>query len=183
MTLTETILDDPTLVSALGLLLLGLVYYLRTVGPRRALLIEAVRTIVFRLLDPIATRYGRPLVRDKTEDQDEFIATVDISELELARVFWQFDYRYNPISTKKYRVKERRQWSVLSAAYRDSIGDGEQHHVYVFRDPDGTLDIYGHREASVTNPDAHDGGDELVSGDPAGRVTTALDDAGIDYQV
>jgi len=180
MTFTETILSNELLVSALGIILLGAVIVLRNVVPRRALLFEAVRTIVWRALDPIATKRGRPLVRDKTTHNDEFVCAVDVSELQLAKALWGYGYRWNPISTKKYREVESRQWSVLSAAYRDSVAAEEQHHVYVFRAADGVLDIYAHREASVTDPTEHDGGDELVPGDPDGRVRAALDEAGID---
>lgn len=181
MTLTETILSNKLLVSVLTLILLGAVIALRNVGPRRALLFETVRTLTWRALDPIATKRGRPLLRDKTTANDEFVCSVDIAELALARALWAAGYRWNPLSTKKFRDVEKRQWSVLSAAYRDSVADEEQHHVYVFRAADGVLDIYAHREASVTDPTDHDGGDELVAGDPDGRVRAALDEAGIEY--
>lgn len=182
MTLTEQLLSDPRIVTALGLVLLGAVIALRNVGPRRALLFEPIRTVAFRLLNPIATKRGRPLIREKTEDQAEFIATVDASELELAKLLWDGGYRWNPISTKKFRVVESRQWSILSVAYRDSVADEDQHHVYIFRRGDGLLDVYGHREASITDPDAHDGGDDLVPGDPDNRVATILQQAGADFK-
>lgn len=181
MTLTETILSTEVLVSALTIILIAALLALRNVGPRRALRFEALRTLAWRGLDPLARKRGRPLVRDKSTANDEFVCSVEVPELELAQALWENGYRWNPLSTKKYREIETRQWSILSAAFRDSVTDDKQHHVYVFRAGGGILDIYAHEEASVTDPTDHDGGDELVPGDPDGRVRDALDEAGIDY--
>lgn len=181
MALADTILSNELLVSVLTIALLGAVLALRNVGPRRALLVEPIRTVVFRLLDPLARQRGRPLVRDKTDATEEAQTErlSNVTNQELAKALWDAGYRWNPIATKKYRDTEHgRQWSFLSVAYRDSVTDGQQHHVYAFRNPDGTVDLYAHREPSITDPEDHHGGNELEAGDPAGRldgIVAALD--------
>lgn len=61
--------------------------------------------------------------------------------------------------------------------YRSGVVNGQQHNVYVVRVP-GDYQLRGHWEASVTDPDAHVGG-EQEPGDPTGRVREALQAAGI----
>lgn len=168
----DTLLDHPAVASLLAVALLIAVVYLREVGPRRAIALDQLRTLVWRLVDPVARRRGRPLTRDKTEATDEYIVSVDAGLLEVARLLWDAGYRWNPLATAKWRerVDGRREWALLSVAYRESAMADDQHHVYIFRGVDGALDVYGHREASVTRPGAHDGGDELVPGDPDERL-------------
>jgi hypothetical protein len=55
------------------------------------------------------------------------------------------------------------------------VSAADQHHVYLFSTGDGQVRIYGHREASVTRPDDHEGGDELVAGDPDNRLADIAD--------
>jgi len=192
MSLTEHLPGNGLVVSALAIILTLVVLRLQDVGPRRAIALDRLRTLVWRLLegpgrrvlrsgvqrlaawrgwDDLADwRLGRPLVRDKT-GSDDYIVSVDGGLLAVARALWGAGYRWNPMATAKYRrLNGRRQWALLSAAWRESATADTQHHVYIFRGTDGALDIYGHREASVTEPGDHDGGDELVPGDPGDRL-------------
>ncbi|WP_436933706.1 hypothetical protein [Halovenus marina] len=184
MTLAETILNDPRLVSILGAVLLALVLALRDVGPRRAIALDRLRRALWRLLDPVVRRppIGRRLLTDVSERRDEYIATVDVGLLALLRALWDAGLRWNPLSTVKFRTHPdgRRQYG-LSVVYRDSAGAGWQQDVHIFPAADGDgYDVLGHYEPSVTDPDAHVGGDQQVSGDPHEIVADALQSAGID---
>jgi len=176
MTLTDQLLANEILVSALALILTLAILGLQEVGARWAIALDQLRTLVWRLADPVARRRGRPLTRDKSEATAEYIISVDAGLLSVARTLWNSGYRWNPLSTAKFRERDgqRRQWAVLSVAHRESAAADDQHHVYIFRGADGVLDIYGHREASVVEPAAHDGGDELVPGDPDGRLPVEI---------
>ena len=141
---------------------------------------STVRGPLWQQFHPLFARFDRPLLRDKT-GSDDAIATCDASIRAVARALWQADYRWNPLLTKKYRrTTGSRQWATLSLVYHEAPRAEQQHHVYLFGGSD-EADVYGHREASVTDPDDHEGGDEMVSGDPAGRVRDALADADIPH--
>jgi len=117
---------------------------------------------------------------DQSICSEELIATVDVSLLTLAKALWASGYRWNPLATAKYIVIDgERHWAALSVAYREAPDADTQHHLYLVRGPDGRWQVRGHKEANVTRPDEHDGGDELVPGDPDGRVPTALGEAGL----
>jgi hypothetical protein len=154
----------------LGLGLAAVVVLVRDVDPREALRYEAVRTIVWRLLDPVARKRGRPLTRNKS-GHGEHITTVDACRLETLQALWNEGYRWNPLSTKKYReIDGSKRWAFCSVVWRESVSAADQHHVYLFSTGDGEVEIYGHREASVTRPDDHEGGEELIAGDPDNRL-------------
>ncbi len=180
MSVVETLLSNPVVTSALAALFLVLVYVLRGVPLWLARALEHFRRPLWQWLHPLFARFDRPLLRDKT-GSDDAIATCDTSVRAVARALWRADYRWNPLSTKKYRrTTGSRQWTALSLVYRETLRAEQQHHVYLFGGS-GEVDVYGHREASVTDPGDHEGGDEMVSGDPAGRVRDALADADIPH--
>jgi hypothetical protein len=184
MTLANQILSDPVAVSlltiALIVILLAVRYYVDNV--RQAREYERLRVRLFRLLDPLARKRGRPLIRDKTGSGD-YIVTADASVGEVTAALWDAGYRWNPTSQVKYRVRHGgREFASLEVAYRDSPVADTQHDVYLFG-AGGVVDVYGHREANVTDPTDHVGGDEQVTGDPTGRVRDALARAGISYRV
>ena len=195
MALTDQILTNPIAASLLTILIIGLVAKFQTIGPRRAIAAERVRIVVQplaerilhnraveRLLQRLTGRtLERDLTRDKTEvgdpaDGAEYITHFADGLVALATVLWSCGYRWNPLSTKKYRiVDDRKQWALLSVVYRDSVLDEEQHHVYVFRSVDGSgFDVCGHQEANVTDVDDHEGGDEQIPGDPKGQLDSTL---------
>lgn len=52
--------------------------------------------------------------------------------------------------------------------------DGTQSESYLFRNDDGTTDVYAHHEPSPADPDDHLGGNSQADGDPRGVVREAL---------
>ena len=181
----DQILSDPVAVSLLTIALIAVLllvrYYVDNV--RQAREYERLRVRLFRLLDPLARSRGRPLIRDKTGSGDA-ILTAEASVDKVAQALWEYgEYRWNPTSQVKYRVRNGgRQFASLELAARKSPVADSQHDVYLFGEG-GVTDVWGHREANVTDPNDHVGGDEQVSGDPHGRVRDALARAGISYRV
>lgn len=173
----RSLLTNPLVVVPLSIILAGLLVYLRDVGPQQARRLERIRRFAWPRLDHVVGS-PRPLVRDKT-DSDEVICTVEVDLDQVAAALWDAGYRWNPLSTKKYRVVDgQRQYAALSVAWRSSITAATQHHVYLFA-TDAGVAVWGHQEANVTDVDDHDGGDELVPGDDDGRAVRALRDAGL----
>lgn len=181
MTLAETIITDYAWL--LVPILLVIVWHVRGVGPRRALAYEGLRWIGWTLLDPLARRRGRPLLRDKTDAHRECIATVRCSRVVLLKALWAQGFRWNPLSMVKYRdpPEGRRQYGV-SIAYRETIESDWQQDVHIFPAASGGWAIYGHWEPSVTDAADHVDGDEQVPGDPEGVVRAALVRGRIDFE-
>jgi len=174
MTLAEGILSNPALVALLAIVLMVVAQFVREVGPREAMVYDRFRRVLWRTLDRPLTKLGRPLLSDKSNADDEYIVTVDGSLVGLLRTLWGAGFRWNPTSTVKFRRVDGTRRFALSVVYRDSVDAEDQQDVHIFRNSDGTLDVYGHYEPSVTDPVDHIGGDEQVPGDPKEIVVDAL---------
>ena len=125
--------------------------------------VERDRRVLFEAADTILRPLGRPTIREVGEA--DRIGTVgagpDVVELALVEA----GYQRNLLSTRKYREHHNggRQWACGSWVL-DPVDEPWQHHVYLFEAPDGSTDVYAHKEASVRNPDKHHGGDGLERG-------------------
>lgn len=142
--------------------------------------VEATRGNLFRAANPIMSRLGRPTVREK--GAADYICTADLGEESFEEVVSP-PYKRNLLATKKCRVVDgTKQWTRGSWAYKEDPTAPKQHHVYFFANLDGTVDVYGHREDNVVDPQGHLH-DEQVHGDPNRRVRDLLDDAGVEWGV
>lgn len=181
--IADRIVSSPALASALVAVLTALVGLSKLAGPRTATALERTRGRVWRLLDPAASRLGRPLVRDKTNHR-EYTLTVDIPLLELLRALAQDGWAYNAVSTKKFRTPtgQPTQWSVATWVYRPSLRSKWQYHVYVFENPDGTLDVHMHKEVNLLySPRGHVSGPQHA-GDVDRVLRDALEQADVGYE-
>lgn len=160
------------------------------VGPRRARKLEPLRSRVWRALHPLSGPVGkripptgepRDLVREK--DSDEYVATVSCSQKKLEKALYKNGWRWNPISTKKWRAHSSgKQYSKNSWVYRSSLFAPRQLHVYIFENEDGSLDIYVHQEPNfVSQPRAHGKAEKLVAGDPNDRIAADCKEYDIEY--
>jgi len=181
MPLAEIILSNPTLVSALAALLGAVLWHVRGIGPRQALALDRGRRALWRLLHPLASRLGRPLLRDKTDADAEFIATVNADRRALLDALWRHGFRWNPTSTLKLRRINGETQYAFSAALRPSPSSEYQQDIHIFPSSNGSYDVYGHWEPSVVDPTDHVGGGQQVPGDPESIVREALDDGNIQY--
>lgn len=110
---------------------------------------RGVIPLVFRV-----TRGRLHLLNDKDgRDDDEFIATVDTSVRETVRAFCSDGASLHLINSIKRRPD--RHGDPISAAHLIyTVGD-EQVEIYLFRNFDGSTDVYSHTEASTDNPLEH----------------------------
>jgi len=180
MPLAEIILSNPTLVSALAAVLAAVVWHVRGIGPRQALALDRGRRTLWRLLHPLASRLGRPLLRDKTDADAEFIATVNADRRALLDALWRHGFRWNPTSTVKYRRVDGDRQFALSVVHRRRFDADWQQDVHIFNAREGWA-VLGHWEPSVVDPTDHVGGGQQVPGDPESIVREALDDGNIQY--
>jgi len=110
----------------------------------------------------------------------DYITTVDASVDEVIAALWAADYQRNILSTVKYRVRDNEDEYVHSAWVYDPANTYTQHDVFLW-ERDGVVDVYGHREPSVRNPQAHLDLSTGTHGDPNHKARDALDAAGLSY--
>jgi len=183
------IFSNPVAYAALVVAILAVVAWQATIGFGTAWRMNRAKQLLF----PVADRFRRPLVRHVRRVSPtaagvlngaiphlihEKGRSTDAEYLETwaARPGTAFDrlraagFVPNLASSLKRRPGSHgddppMQLSVLSMVYYHN--DGTQTEVYLFDNPDGTLDVYGHNETSVTDPRGHLS-DEQRDGDPRG---------------
>jgi hypothetical protein len=164
----------------------------RRAGPRPIRALEAARGVAYRRLHPLDGPVGRmipprgdPRSLTRQKDDDEYVLTARSSVMRLYRVLLREGATWNPKSTKKYRMIERRgetrkQYSVGSFVFRDNLLAQRQLHIYLFPSPDGGVDVNAHEEDStIADPEGHVDAGDMVKGDPDGKIERVLEDAGI----
>lgn len=176
MTVAETILSEyGYLVTALLVLIATAQWYL---GPEDDF-IETYRSGLFRKLNPIAKQLGRPLVYISKED--EYICSVKLSVDELEQAIHPV-YRRNLTATVKAIRADSGDliWSKGSWSHKTAPTAEKQHHVMVFKHED-RVDVYGHYEDNVTNPEEHLDASNQIHGDPNQTLRQTLTKAGVEW--
>lgn len=177
MTLADALLGNETLEEYLRRLLVRADDFQRGLGAQ-ADWVETLKLAVFVSADPVFSRAGRPLTRNKTNEEDEKFFNSSKSPDEVEVLLTEGGYDRNLISTKKYRMVddgERQQWAVGS--YRVVYGEDDkfQHHVYLFPDGDGGTDVYGHKETNYEHDASGHLNDRQFDGDPDNKATPILE--------
>lgn len=185
------VFTDPIAYAALVVVITAVVVWQGTLGYRSARLVNRGK----RLLFPLLERFRRPLVRyarrispalgsvvsfgipilivdTERVGSDQYLVTWETDVAHAFETFVQAGYSYNAVSSLKRRPGSHgddppMQLSALSMVYYHD--DGMQTEVYLFANPDDTLDVYAHYEASVTDPRDHLG-DAVQAGDPRDLV-------------
>lgn len=167
----DLVLSNPYLSTALLVAILAIVAYQRTLSYREYQTIHTVKTLVFRVLDPLATRRGRPLINDKgNRDDAEYLAAYDGTPRDVLTTLDADGWDLHLVSTDKRRP-DRSLDDGHAVFYHD---DGRQTEVYVFDTGHGMTHVYAHVETATTDPDGHLS-DPQADGDPRGVVRQALD--------
>jgi len=105
-------------------------------------------------------------------DDAEFLTTYNGTVRAAARTLVDAGGSYHLINAVKRRPGEYGdQYSLAHVVW--SHADGTQTEAYLFRNDDGTTDVYAHRETSVSDPVGHLT-DPQRDGDPRGIVKDAL---------
>ena len=170
------ILENPALVLTLTALVAFAVHWQKGLTYREFLMAHRIKCYAFLLLDPIATRYGRPLVYTKpaAPNSDEYVRTVQDSPHEVAM---QIDDVFSPhlIATAKRRhTVDGPQFA--HSQWRQVHDDGMQTEVYLFQAAGGGTVVYAHAETRVEDPEGHLT-DAQYPGDYFGAFASAYDDA------
>jgi hypothetical protein len=133
--------------------------------------IHTVKTLLFRIADPWASRRGRPLINDKDGREDaEYLTAWDGSPRDVLTTLHAEGWDYHLISTDKRRPDGTLDGG-HAVLYHD---DGRQTEVYVFDAGHGMTHVYVHVETATTDPDGHLS-DPQADGDPRGVVKEALE--------
>lgn len=179
MSVTDVLLRNQTLEGYLRKVLVHLDGYQRGLTAQDDW-VEKLKIAVAAPLNPITTKLGRPLTRNKTNRDSEQFFSTSASPDAVERALVKTGYARNLISTKKYRMvgeegNRTQQWGVGS--YRIVYGDNNeyQHHVYLFPREDGGTDVYGHKETNYEHDPSGHFSDEAWVGDPDNKATDALE--------
>lgn len=173
--LQDVVLSDPALLAALALLVRGAVAYQTSLTYPEFIAAHRLKCRVFQLLDPIATRLGRPLVHTKEyrEEDEEFDRTVpEGPKMVASRIGDVFDGHL--VATAKARMTPNG-IQFAHSQWRQVHGDGTQTEVFLFRNPDGSTDVYVHHETAVEDPEGHLT-DHQGQGDVRGAFASAYED-------
>ena len=153
-TAADVLRDNPELIAILAVVMrLARAYQSELSWPEYRAAMRVKRAL-FPLLDltPIGTAIL--LVSDKGGREDaEYVETVDASIREVVRDLRKAGASLHLLSSLKRRPGTH--GDPLSVAHVVWTIDGEQVECYLFRNDDGTVDVYCHTEASVDNPLAH----------------------------
>lgn len=107
-------------------------------------------------------------------NDDEYLLTIEKGPKDLARGFKRIGIAQHMIAGSKRReTPEGKQWAHSQWVYQHA--DGTQTEIWLYRNGDGTVDIYAHHEESIFNPPGHLN-TPFTPGDPAGALDPVLDE-------
>jgi len=193
------VLGHPVLSAILTVVVLALVAKQATLTYPRYQTIHTVKTLVFRVVDPVTRKrgtlqgtvferffqtpvagralrwldqlHGRPLINDKDNREDaEYLAAYDGTPRDVLTTLDADGWDLHLVSTDKRRPDGSLD-DGHAVLYHD---DGRQTEVYVFDAGHGMTHVYAHVETATTDPDGHLS-DPQADGDPRGVVRQALD--------
>lgn len=169
----ETLTNAPELVAALAVVFRLVLAYQRSLSwPEYRVVHRLLRGVL-----PLVDRYlwSRAIhAKGDRDDDDEYLCTLNRSIPEAVRTLRRGGASLHLLASVKRRPAGRGpRLSVAHCVWTHD--DGQQTEAYLFRNHDGTVDVYAHHEASVTQPVEHLEGKQH-DGDPRGVVRDALGD-------
>lgn len=175
MNLQDLVLSNPWLLAVLTVAVLAVVAYQRTLTYREYRTAHVVKSLVFRVLDPLATRRGRPLLAHVDgATHPEFLRTYPATPRETFRRLRAGGFDPHLVATTKVRSLGNGQREVSHSQLVYYHDDGTQTEAYLFPAGHGnTTDVYAHHETSVTDPAGHLT-DKQTDGDARNVVTETL---------
>lgn len=181
----SAVYDRPALLAILLVAVAAAVHWQAGLSYREYILAHRLKCYLFSILNPAATRHGRPLVRTKgpAGQSDEFVTTVKKPPRAVARRL-HGPFETHLVATAKARERLRpdpydyptkelqfahSQW----VTFYDIDGERWQTEVYLFERSHWT-DVYAHAEPAVTDPQNHTEGRQLP-GDAHGKFAEIFD--------
>jgi len=157
--------NDPVALSLITLGLFALLLIQRRLGWQKYKRIHRAKVRLFPILQRLIPSYlfvSEKGYRDDAEYQDTWNRSVKATWHELTSI----GVGGSPhllSSIKRRETPEGPQYSAAHVVWTHA--DGKQTEAYLFENPDGTTDIYGHMETGVTDPEGHLS-DPQTDGDP-----------------
>ena len=169
----DQLLAEPEVVLGLAAVIIVVYHYVAAMPYSEFVFATQLKHRLALLLQPFAAQRGLRIVKTKQyREDDEYIATVKLTPRQLARKFKALDIDQHLINGSKRReTPNGKQWSHTQWAYQHD--DGKQTEFWLYTNPDGTVDVYGHKEESVFDPDGHLS-TPFVPGDPDGLLKEVI---------
>lgn len=163
--------ENPELALVLGLLLRGVLAWQRELSWYEYRTLHGLKRLAFPALQRVVPLY--PLVTEKGgRDDAEYLSTEEDTVRAVVRRLRAGGGSLHLVSALKRRPAAN--GDPLTRAHLVWTGGGKQTEAYLFQNDDGTVDVYAHREDSVTDPAEHLDGSNQEDGDPEGVVAKAL---------
>lgn len=168
----DTLGESPALLAALAILMrIGLAYQRGLSWPEYRVA-HRLKRAVFPFID--AHLWGGVVNPKGGRGDAEYLVTLNRSVPRVVRTLRQGGGSLHLLASVKRRPPGRGpRLSVAHLVWTHK--DGQQTEAYLFRNHEGTVDVYAHYEASVAHPLEHLDG-EQHDGDPRGVVRAALGD-------
>lgn len=148
------VLESPALLVALTIVMILSYHWQRGLSYREFMAVHTAKSLLFRALDSWARKKGRPLVRYKNYQDDEYITTVKESPYNVAQTLQDNGFSPHVFATLKVRGSGNRSQACHSQ-WSKQAEDERQVEVYIFRADNGLTEIYAHSEGSILNPEKH----------------------------
>jgi hypothetical protein len=164
----EAVYSSPALLGILVVAVAAALHWQAGLSYREYITAHRLKCYVFSILDPWATKHGRPLLRVKgpADQSNEFVTTVTKPPREVARRL-HGPFETHLVATAKGRERTTRtgkyfQWSHSQwVTFYEIDGEEWQTEVYLFSNGVNTTDVYAHAEPAVTDPQRHTEGQQL----------------------
>ncbi len=164
-------LTDPVPLAALTLVIFAVIQYQRTLTWTEYRGLHALKRRYFPVLDRLWPHAVH--TKQRLEDDAEYLLTREQSVKSVWKQLVAEGGSPHLVSSLKQRPGANGGVEYSAAHVVWLHDDGSQTEAYLFRNSDGTTDVYAHHEPSVITPDEHLAG-EQTDGDPEGVVRDAL---------
>lgn len=162
----------PVLVIAIGLLMRAGLAWQRELSWYEFRTLHGLKRMVFPVLDRLEPMgFGLFVTEKRGRNDPEFIVTNEGGIRETVSLLRNGGGSLHLLSSIKRRPV--RHGDPFSRAHVVFTEGQLQTEAFVFLNDDGTTDVYVHKEASVTDPEAHLEG-AFEDGDPSGKVSAKL---------
>lgn len=172
MQITDLLVEYPWVVPIVAIALRALLAWQSSLSWPEYRTLHGIKRLVFPVLDrrvPVLSWVNAKGGRDDAE----YLTTVDTGVRATTRRLIDGGGRLHLLNSIKRRDGDAGDPFTLSHVVW-LHGDGTQTEAYLFRNDDGTTDVYAHHEPAPSKPLAHLGGEDQSDGDVRGVVTDAL---------
>lgn len=167
----QAFVEYPELAVAVALLVRLALAWQRGLSWYEYRTLHGIKRLTFPTLDRLFP--GNIFVNDKGgQDDSEYLTTMGVHYRDVVGLLRDAGGHLHLVSSIKRRPAGY--GDTLSAAHVVFPGGSMQVEAYLFRNDDGSTDVYAHHETAPTDPEGHLT-DPQFDGDPTGVIYAALD--------